>query len=162
MYRLAWNCCNLISFQFCSVCDWRIVQCVWWRVVWLSSCAYCFGWCCEVQHACQCEPGTCEMILSVCTLSWVYNNNISGHTLCLIQLLIRAMVVSWLEGVASFQGWICTVQWTPSNPATLGTSQSVLIRGVASWFDSEMFGYEGPPVHISLDCKWFPPQSEWV
>ncbi len=25
------------------------------------------------------------------------------------------------------------VQWTPSNPATLGTSQSALIRGVASF-----------------------------
>ncbi len=38
-----------------------------------------------------------------------------------------------IRGVASFQGWICTIQWTPSNPATLGTSQSVLIRGVASF-----------------------------
>ncbi len=42
-----------------------------------------------------------------------------------------------IRGVASFQGWICTIQWTPSNPATLGTSQSVLIRGVSPilWVD---------------------------
>ncbi len=26
-----------------------------------------------------------------------------------------------IRGVASFQGWICTIQWTPSDPTTLGT-----------------------------------------
>ncbi len=41
--------------------------------------------------------------------------------------------VSWLEGWPHLQRWICTIQWTPSNPATLGTRQSVLIRGVASF-----------------------------
>ncbi len=31
------------------------------------------------------------------------------------------------------------VQWTPSNPATLGTCQSVLIRGVASFQGCEAY-----------------------
>ena len=35
-----------------------------------------------------------------------------------------------IRGVASFLGWVCTIQWTPSNPATLRTSQSVLIRAM--------------------------------
>ena len=31
------------------------------------------------------------------------------------------------------QAYLLVKQWTPSNPATLGTNQSVLIRGVASF-----------------------------
>ncbi len=32
-----------------------------------------------------------------------------------------------------WKGSLLCIQWTPSNPATLGTSQSVLIREVASF-----------------------------
>ena len=32
-----------------------------------------------------------------------------------------------------------TVQWTPSNPATLGTNQSVLKRGVASFQGGDLY-----------------------
>ncbi len=37
-----------------------------------------------------------------------------------------------LRGGSTVRGFV-GIQWTPSNPATLGTSQSVLIRGVASF-----------------------------
>ncbi len=39
------------------------------------------------------------------------------------------------------------IQWTPSNPATLGTSQSVLIRGVASFQGPRLEG-----VHLVALC----------
>ncbi len=38
-----------------------------------------------------------------------------------------------IRGVDSLQRCTYVFQWTPSNLATLGSSQSVLIRGVASF-----------------------------
>ncbi len=54
-------------------------------------------------------------------------------------------------------------RWTPSNPATLGTSQSVLIRGVASFQGSrleEAHYLEIPPdewVHLHVLFRPFEP-----
>ncbi len=61
--------------------------------------------------------------------------------------LLRLVLI---RGVASFQGWICTIQWTPSNPATLGTSQSVLIRGVASFREAQTRGSSTVLLQIRL------------
>ncbi len=35
------------------------------------------------------------------------------------RLVRPPLVTSGLEGLPHFRGWICTVRWTPSNPATL-------------------------------------------
>ncbi len=45
-------------------------------------------------------------------------------------------------------------QWTPSNPATLGTSQSVLIRGVASFQGVELYYTMDPSIQWSLTCTY--------
>ncbi len=62
-----------------------------------------------------------------------------------------------ISGVTK-RGIYCYIQWTPSNPTTLGACQRVLIRGVASFQGSRLEG-----VHCSSSvwlCIWLLP-SGW-
>ncbi len=45
---------------------------------------------------------------------------------------------TFLDSLSTKAGPNVTLQWTPSNPVTLGTCQSVLIRGVASFQGSDL------------------------
>ncbi len=67
-------------------------------------------------YECSCSSGyegtDCELDIDECA---------EGLLFCLLLLLLLLLYLD------------SRIQWTPSNPATLGTSQSLLIRGVASF-----------------------------
>ncbi len=86
-----------------------------------------------IQHICTKIPDRAEYRnkMAVVSVESVYSGLLySGHSK---NVLIR--------GVTSFQG---SIQWTHSNPGTLGTSRSVLIRGVTSFQGSIQWAHSNP------------------
>ena len=84
--------------------------------------------CCRV-HAYLCSLGLWENMSfyfqHLPELWRAFRGELGGTGVRLLSVVLCLSV----RGVTLFQGWVCTVPWTPSNPATLETSLSALIRG---------------------------------